>query len=214
MPTEDPSIAQTPWILQAVTTAFIALALGLITAYFIHRYKQRVITSVEIVVNTGIDPNTTDIVVTNHGRSAIVVTELNIHIPAKDLIPGMPSPIGPKPKKYMLFRIRRKFKTQGSRNDLLEMVAQSYLSEGMATHRVIKGIETITVGPSEKASRRLQGENLPQNTPKLETSNPVTFIPSCKIAEHKKEIWGSPVVIGKATVGEIDWPMVMMMDWK
>ena len=195
MPTEDPSMAQAPWILQAVITASITLTLGSIVAYVFHRYKQRIIASVEIVVNTGIDPNTVDIVVTNHGRSAIVITELNFHIPVKDLMPRLPSPIGPKPRKYWLFRIRQKFKTQGSKNELLEMVAQSYLSDGMVTHKIIKEIETITVGPSEKAARRLQGESLPQYTPKLET---LTLL-------HLSHHAGSPSTRTRYGAAQLSW---------
>ena len=216
MPTEDPSMVQVPWIYQAVVTALIALVLNLFAACLIFFYKQRVIASVEIVVNTRIDPNTVDVVVTNHGRSAIVITELKIHIPVEDVIPGLPLPIpnGPNFKKVRLFKIRRKLKTRESRNDLLRMVAESQLSQGTFTHDIIKTTETMRVGPHEKASRPLKGQNLPAYLPKLEPSNPSTFIPSCKIANHKSEIWGSPVTIGKTKIGGNDWPMVLKMDWK
>ena len=214
MPTEAPTMTQIPWIYQAAVTALIALALSLLAAYLIYIYKQRVIASVEIVVNTRIDPNTIDVVVTNHGMSAIVITELKIHFPAKDVITEWPVPNGPNFKKARWFKIRRKLKTQRSRNDLLGKVAEGQLSQGALTHDIIKATETIRVERYEKAARPLTGENLPAYLPKLDLPNPSTFIPSCKIANHKSEIWGSPVVIGKMTIGENDWPMVIGMNWK
>ena len=214
MPTEDLSMTQASWIYQRVVAALIALALSLTVARLIYLYKQRLIASVEIIVNTRIDPNTVDVVVTNHGRSAIVITELKIHVPAKDVIPDWPIPEGPNFKKARLFKIRRKIKTRGSRNDLLEKVAEGQLSQGALTHDIIKTTETMRVEPYEKAARSLAGENLPAYLPKLDLPNPSTFIPSCKIANHKSKIWGSPVVIGKMKVGENDLPMVIGMNWK
>ena len=206
-------MSQIPWLYQAVVTALIALALSLLAALLIYLYKQRVIASIEIVVNTRIDPNTIDVVVTNHGRSAIVITELKIHVPAKEVIPDWPMPEGPNFNKARLFKLRRKLKTPGSRNDLLMMVAEQLLSQGTLTHQIIKSTETIRVEAHEKAARPLSGENLPRYLPKLELPNPSTLIPSCKIAKHKSEIWGRPVLIGKFAVGEYELPMVMEMNW-
>ena len=211
MPIEETTTNQIPWLLQAVVTSLITLALSLLSAYLIYLYKQKVIASVEIIVNTRLDPNTLDVVVTNHGRSAIVVTELKIRFRAQDVLPGLPTLPGPKFKERRFAKLRRKLKMQGSKNDLLEMVAEGVLSRGAATHDIIKATETIRVEPHEKAARRMIRENLPPYLPKVEVSNPATLIPSCKIAKHKNEIWGSPVVIGKITGGEYDLPLVMGM---
>ena len=207
-------MTQIPWIYQAVVTALIALALSLLAACLIYFYKQRVIASLEIVVNTRIDPNTVDVVVTNHGRSAIVITDLKIHLRAKEIVPDWPTPRGPDFRKARLFKIRRKLKTQGSRNHLLMKVAEKLLSQGVLTHDIIKANEAMRVDPHEKMVRRLEGENLPAYLPRLDSPNPTTLIPSCKIANHKGEIWGSPVVIGKTNVGGDEWPMVVTMGWK
>ena len=214
MPIEETITNQIPWLFQAVATSLITLALSLLSAYLIYLYKQEVIASVEIVVNTRLDPNTLDVVVTNHGRAAIVVTELKIHFPAQAVLPGLPTLQGPNFKERRFAKLRRKLKTQGSKNDLLEIVAEGQLSRGAFTNYVIKATETIRVEPHEKAARGIIGENLPPYLPKLEFPNPATLIPSCKIAKHKNEIWGSPVVIGKITGGEYDLPMVMEMKWK
>ena len=207
-------MTQIPWLYQAVVTALIALALSLLAAFLIYLCKQRVIASVEIVVDTRIDPNTIDVVVTNHGRSAIVITELKIYCPAKDVIPDWPIPIGPNFKKIRLFKLRRKLKTQGSRNDLLMQVAEAQLSQGPLTHHIIKETETMRVGPYEKAGRPLTAENLPPYLPKLDLPNPSTLIPSCKIAKRNSEIWGAPVIISKSRAGENDLPMVIKMNYK
>ena len=164
MPIEAPTTSQIPWLFQAVVTSLITLALSLLSAYLIYLYKQRVVASVQIVVNTGLDPNTIDVVVTNHGRSAIVVTELKIHFPAKDVLPGWPTLQGPSFKERRFVKLRRKLKTQGSRNDLLEMVAEGQLSRGAFTHDIIKATETMRVEPYEKAARRITGENLPHTS--------------------------------------------------
>ena len=155
-----------------------------------------------------------DVVVTNHGRSAIVVTELKIHFPAQAVLPGLPTLQGPNFKERRFVKLRRKLKIQGSKNDLLEMIAEAELSRGAFTHDIIKAIETIRVESHEKAARRIIGENLPPYLPKLELPNPETLIPSCKIAKHKNEIWGIPVIIGKTTSGEYDLPIVMEMKLK
>ena len=104
--------------------------------------------------------------------------------------------------------------TQCSRNDLLRKVAEGLLSQGALTHDIIKPTETIRVDPHEKAARRLTEENLPAYLPRLNSPNPCTFIPSCKVAKRKGEIWGSPVVIGKFNAGKYELPMVIGMNWK
>ena len=58
MPIEETTTSQIPWLFQAVVTSLITLALSLLAAYLIYLYKQKVIASVEIVVNTRLDPNT------------------------------------------------------------------------------------------------------------------------------------------------------------
>ena len=128
MPIEETITNQIPWLFQAVATSLITLALSLLSAYLIYLYKQEVIASVEIVVNTRLDPNTLDVVVTNHGRAAIVVTELKIHFPAQAVLPGLPTLQGPNFKERRFAKLRRKLKTQGSKNDLLEIVAEGQLS--------------------------------------------------------------------------------------
>ena len=100
-------------------------------------------------MDSKLDPNKMDVVVTNHGRSAIVIADLKLHIPIEEVFPNLPDLERPQVKKPRLVRLRRKLKTRGSRNDVLAMFADSWLSRGEVIHDVVGPQETILIGPKQ-----------------------------------------------------------------
>ena len=179
-------------------------------AYTLYRYRKQPMVSVEIVVDTQLAMPTIDLVVANHGRSAIVITELNAYVPIQEIIPNSP-PLKPPTfkKRHFFFKVRRKMRTRGSRNDFCEMLAESYLSHGAAKADITRQRESIRIEPNEKAARSIRQQGLSPYLIKLDTPNLTTLVPSCKIANQRHEIWGSPVMVGWLGTDEHSLPIVM-----
>ena len=80
-------------LVEGVVSSLIALLVGLGMAYLVYRYKERQSLSVEIHAETMTGGPIAEIVVTNHGKSTIVITELNAYIPAKQIFPDELLPV-------------------------------------------------------------------------------------------------------------------------
>ena len=63
-------------LVEGVVSSLIALLVGLSVAYLVYRYKERQSLSVEVHAETMTGGPVAEIVVTNHGKSTIVITEL------------------------------------------------------------------------------------------------------------------------------------------
>ena len=136
--------------------------------------------SIEIVVNTQLATPTIDLVVTNHGRSAVVITELSAYAPARDIMPDFPPPKPPAFKRRCFFGIGRKRDTHGNRNEICEMLAEVWLSKGAAKADLTQRKETIRIEPNEKVARPIGQQGLSPYLIKLDTPNFITLVPSCK----------------------------------
>ena len=199
------------WLTETVASSVVPILLTMIAAYLLYLYTHRPAVSVEIMVNTRLATPKIEVVVTNHGRSAVIITELNVHIPAQQMLPGFPSLSPPIPERRLrLFRLRRKIGTQGSRNDFLESIAGSFLSEGALRAGIIEESESIRIEPHEKAARPLLQQKLSPYLLKIDAPDFFTLIPSCKTATQRYAIWGLPVTVGQA--GE--HPIVMGVTYK
>ena len=199
------------WLTETVASSVVTILCGMIAAYLLYRYTHRPVVSVEIIANTRLATPKIEVVVTNHGKAAVVITELNVHIPAQQLLPGFPSLPPPIPERRLrFFRLRRKIGTQGSRNDFLESIAGSFLSEGALRVGMIEEAESIRVEPHEKAARPLLQQKLSPYLIKVDAPDFFTLIPSCKTATQRYAIWGLPVTVGQA--GEL--PVVIKVTYK
>ena len=210
----------TSLLLQIVSSA-VGVALTLLVGYLLYLYRRRVAVSVELVTDTRVSPLSVDVVVTNHGRSPVVITSLDIHIPVESVWDGILAETGdgvPAPKMSRFLKLRRKLRTNGSRNDALALAARAVLPHRSLTSKVIGPHETIRVEPQEKVARPFplkDTKNSPWYMPHAgELSNPTTFVPSCKVANHKPLIWGPPTIIGRIVTESGDLPMVMGMNWR
>ena len=202
-------------VAQAVISSVVTVVLTMGTAYLLYRYRQRPMVSVEIVVNTRLATPTIDLVITNHGRSSVVITELNVYVPVQEIIPNSPPTTPPNFKRRRsFFRVRRKLSTHGSKCDLFEILAESSLSKGAAIIDLTQQTETIRIEPKEKAARTMRPQKLSPYSPKLEAPNPVTLVPSCKIASQRYAIWGPSVIVGHVGSDEHSLPMVISPEWK
>ena len=202
------------WLAQTVGSSVIGIALTMGAAYLLYRYKQRPIVSIEVVVDTQAATPKIDLVITNHGRSAVVITELSAYVPARDIMPDLPPLTPPSFKKRGVFEIRRKGDTHGNRNEICEMLAEGWLSNGAAKADLTRRKETIRIEPNEKAARPIGQQGLSPFLIKLHTPNSITLVPSCKIANQQHAIWGLPVMVGSyatdghsiSMVGGLSWP--------
>ena len=210
----------TTLLLQIVSPS-VGVVLTLLAGYLLYVYRRRLAVSVELVTDTRVSPLSVDIVVTNHGRSPVVITGLDVHIPAESVWDGILA--GPAygvaaPKMSRFLKLRRKLRTRGSRNDALAVAARGVLSRGSLTSKVIGPHETIRVEPQEKVARPFPPQDRkdsPWYMPQAgELSNPTTFVPSCRVAKHKPLIWGPPTIVGKVATESGDLPLVIGMNWR
>ena len=192
-------------LVEGIVSSLIALLVGLSVAYLVYRYKERQSHSVEFHAETMIGGPIVEIVVTNHGRSTIVITELNAYIPAKQIFPSellpMPAPTFEKPR---FSNIRRKMRLLVSRNDAFTVMAEKCLQEGAGRAQILPSTQTIKIEPGERASRAIEGQDRTSYNPlKFEVPDSALWlVPSCKTSKNKTEIWGPPVMIARAKGSE------------
>lgn len=193
-------------ILSSFVGAFVAAGAVAVLGYWINQYRQRTKVSVRIEVDTSIREPTIRVIAINDGRTPIVITELNVYIPAKEAFPKWPSPNPPAFAKQRLFRVRRMLRTPGSKNDAFAVWANECLSEGAIKSRLIPQRERIRIGANESCSMRL-GESREPGQDKLlmvkTEAKSLTLVPSCQITGQKESIWGPPVIVGNA--GDLLW---------
>ena len=192
-------------LVEGVVSSLIALLVGLGMAYLVYRYKERQSLSVEIHAETMTGGPIAEIVVTNHGKSTIVITELNAYIPAKQIFPDELLPVAaPTFEKQWFFTTRRKMRFLTSRNDAFGVMAEKVLREGAGRAQVLPSTQTIKVEPGERASRAIEGQDRSSYNPiRLDLPDSAFWlVPSCKTAKSKSEIWGPPVMIARARGGE------------
>ena len=145
-------------------------------------------------------------IVTNNGRSPIVVTMLRVHVPPEYL--GVSGKLTdslrdvPVWRRKCLLGIRRRLKTSGSRNDIIAASINRAFPRGFARIDVIKAGDTIRVGPQEKASKMVPlnewwGSSWYEFPTIGELPSPILLIPSCKVAKHRPLVWGPPRFLGK-----------------
>ena len=223
---------QTPWRsmleetsqslqLLPIMYSMIGVVMTSLVAYLVYAYKTHTAASIELIVGTESVPPKVDVVVTNNGRSPIVVTALRVHLPPEHL--GLSGKFTDQLKDVPIWRrkcllgLRRRLKTSGSRNDIIaERIAETF-PQGFAIVHVIGGGETLRVGPQEKASRTVSldecwGSSWYELPGVGELSNPILLVPSCKIAKHRPLVWGPPKLLGHASAGDIGF-WQLGMDW-
>ena len=64
------------WLAENVGSSLIAIAIALSITYLLYLFRQRLMVSVQIMVETTAPTPEIRIVITNHGRSAAVITKL------------------------------------------------------------------------------------------------------------------------------------------
>lgn len=126
-----------------------------------------------------------------------MITDLDVHIPAESVWDGIMADTAdgvPAMKMSRFLKLRRRLRTRGSRNDALALAARAALPHGSLTSNVIGPHETVRVEPQEKVARPFPPDDRkdsPSYMPQAgELSNPITFVPSCKVANHKPLVWG------------------------
>ena len=199
----------------------VSVVLTLLVGYLLYVYGRRVAVSVELVTDTRVSPLSVDVVVTNHGRSPVVITDLDVHIPAESVWDGILADTAdgvPALKMSRFLKLRRRLRTRGSRNDAFALAARAALPRGSLTSKVIGPHETVRVEPQEKVARPFppnDRKDSPSYMPQAgELSNPITLVPSCKVANHKPLVWGPPTTIGNIVTESGDLPMVIGMNWR
>ena len=202
-----------PWIFQIAISSLLSIVLTLVATYLVHRYRQRILVAVEIVTNTTAAVPTVAFVVTNLGRSVVVVTELAGYVRAEEILTDFPPPKGPSFKKQHLLKLRRKFRTPHGHTDLMAFVAERALSKGAGKFNVMEPTETIRLEPNEKAARTLHGKESGPYSIHMDAPNLLTLVPSCKIGKQRHVIWGPPVVIGGFGEGETFLPIAISPKW-
>ena len=208
------------WLAENVGSSLIAIAIALSITYLLYLFRQRLMVSVQIMVETTAPTPEIRIVITNHGRSAAVITELDVHVCVDEITLQAPSgledspltlnPVAPKPpKRPPLSLIRQKLGTFGSESDRCALYAELRMSKGAGKIDVLNGIETITVMPNEKVSRLLEERESHPLAPKVKEINPLVLIPSCRVAKKKHAVWGRPAIVSIIDIGEHRLPMVI-----
>lgn len=198
-------------LVEGIVSSLIALLVGLSVAYLVYRYKERQSLSVELYAETMTGGPIAEIVVTNHGRSTIVITELNAYIPAKQVFPEELLPVAaPTFRKQWFFTIRGKTRFLISRNDAFAVMAEKVLREGAGRAQVLPSTQTIKIGSGERASRALEGQDRTSYNPmRLDLPDSAFWlVPSCRTAKSNSEIWGPPVMIARAQEGEYNFMVV------
>ena len=186
--------------------SMISVAMTFLVAYLVYVCKTRTAASIELIIDTSPAPPKVDVVVTNSGRSPIVVTALRVHLPPSHL--GLSGKLTDQLKDVPIWRrkcllgLRRRLKTSGSRNDIIANSIERAFPQGFARIDVIRGGETTRVGSQEKVSKTVPlnefwGSSWYELPVVGEVSNPILLIPSCKIAKHKPLVWGPPKFLGR-----------------
>ena len=200
----------------------IGVAMTSLVAYLVYAYKTQTAASIELIIDTNPAPPKVDVVVTNSGRSPIVVTALRVHLPPEHL--GLSGKFTDQLKDVPIWRrkcllgLRRRFKTSGSKNDIIAKSIERAFPQGFAIIDVIRGGETIRVGPQEKVFKTVPlsecwGSSWYELPVVGEVSNPMLLVPSCKIAKHRPLVWGPPRFLGKASSGVMRfWQLGMNWD--
>ena len=209
-------------LLLPIVYSMVGVAMTSLVAGLVYVYKTQTTASIELIIDTNPAPPKIDVVVTNSGRSPIVVTALRIHMPPDCLgLPGgLTDPLKDVPiwRRGCLLGLRRRFKTSGSKNDIIAKSIKRAVPQGFAIIDVIKGRETMRVGSQEKVSKTAPlneawGSFWYELPIVGEVSNPIFLIPSCKIAKHKPLVWGPPKILGRASTGVMGiWQLGMNWD--
>lgn len=198
------------WLIQTVGAVLIGILLTAVAAYAVYKLRERPKVSVEIVADTMRSIKEIAIVVTNHGRVPVVITELSVYVPAEQIMPDWPAPNPPAVVTARFHKLRRVFRTFGSKNDLHALGAKKILADGAVKSGMMDETETLTVMPKEKGARRFDRRGPRVGAPMLELPNTLTLVPSCRAFGRQHEVWGSPAIMSFAEIGGQVVPVVVM----
>ncbi len=198
---------QIVWLLDNLISAALGVILTLAAGYLIYKFRQRTAVSVEIAAASMAPLEEIAIVVTNHGRVPTVVAELSVYLPAAQILPDWPAPLPPDVVIPRFHKMRRAFRTFGSKNDLHAMQARVILSDGAVKAEMIDQTETVTVMPKEKVARRFRRHDPRLLVLQTELPGRLTLVPTCRVSGHQHKLWGPPVFLSLATIGDKPTPL-------
>ena len=195
------------WPVQVALGSVITVALTLVAAYLVYRFKSRKAVAIEIVAETMVEGPIGTIVVTNHGRTPIVLSEVNAYLPAEQILPELPL-LPPQFRKPRFLAIRKRMHTHGSQNDSCAATAEKLLCEGAAKATFMPPTETMKVGPHEKAAYPIRHRMVKSYGPTLELPDVLTLVPSCKLSGQEQEIWGRAVIVYRKQGEDCNWIVI------
>ena len=189
------------WFIQTVGAVLIAILLSSVIGYTLYKFRERKKVSVVIVAEAWAPISEIAVVVSNHGRAPVVITELSVHIPVEEIAPKLSPARPPVIENPHFHKCRRLFRTFDSKNDLHGFAAKRILAAGAMTCQVMPASETATVMPKEKIARQFARADSRLWYFRLETPTSLTLVPSSRTFGDRAEVWGPPTIVG---IGEID----------
>lgn len=198
----------TEHIVPDLITAIVSLFVTLFVGYLIYRFNQRAIVSIGIYAKTMVKGPIAEIVITNHGRSPIVVTELKIEIPGEQLLPELFEPSPTFDEQQVRALIRRRINVPFIMKDARADAADKALSNSAGSLTMLPPTETIKIGPGEKASRPLGKSDQENHLPKVELPRMLTLVPSCKLGKKRQRILGWPVIVIRDETGDYNFAVL------
>ena len=199
------------WFAQTIAEQIVVLVLGLIIGYAIRSQRSRVKISLSTHIEQSMSDRRIHMSIRNHGNTSIVVDSWTVHIPAEELLPGLPKreekPEPDRGKRLIGFRhvakrIRYRL-PKGNRiatqNELSEALAQTILGEFHGRHELLNPGSTARIEPGESEVRNFPRTGaVSSKQPIASDAQLLTIIPSCHVVGRRGRIWGWASYLGGA----------------
>ena len=217
-----------------VAAGIVVLAIGFAGGYAFRWYRSHFHVSLATHVQQSWSDRSIHMSVANHGNTAVILDSWTVHMPMKDILPGVGEKLrelaekDEKPSTCRRFRtvprVVRRIRSRlsrrrciGTQNELSRQIARSILLEVHFRHQLLDPGTTLRIEPGESTVHTFPRISAnPQYPEILSDTESLTIIPSCHVVGHRRRIWGLPTILASGPIplaAQFNPPSVDKEDW-
>ena len=187
--------------------------------YAIRWYRSGLKVSVETHIEQSLSERKINVSITNDGMTPIIVDSWTVHMPLKDLLPGVAKredktePPQPRLKTVIrrvtvpISRLLNRRNHIANMNKLSQLMARSMLTELHWRHELLESGARQRIEAGESAVRSFPRTSAVGQMPTIDLKTHfITIIPSCRIVGHRRRIWGLPSYLSLAGAAQFTKP--------